>query len=213
MTRRDLPVRAETIEVCVVGRQPLLNQALAALISGLPGFKVVVGGPAPEPRLAVLVSAARPDAVALAELRHAHPGSGIVCLIAGCTPADAVAMLQIGAIACVSSEITADELAAAMRQAARGEVTLSADLAQQVIANLAGSEAPRPRGAQLTTREDEILQLVCQGLTNKEIGQRLYLSVRTVENHLLSIYTKLGVRTRTEAAVAALHARAAVKNS
>jgi len=216
MSGSDEQRRTEGIGVYVAGPQLLLDQAVADLLSRLPGFKVA-GDDSNQaaPELVLLVCPERPDAASLvAELRRAHPNSGVVCLFAGCTPADAVAMLQAGAIGCVSGHVTSDQLATALRQAARGEVTLSADLAQQVIAQLASAEQTRPgRVAHLTPREDEILQFVCQGLANKEIGQRLFLSVRTVENHLLSIYTKLGVRTRTQAAVTALNSKAEHKNA
>jgi DNA-binding NarL/FixJ family response regulator len=214
MTGSEEMRRPRGIGVYVTGPQSLLDQAIAALLSRMPGFNVGVDLSNPAPELVLLVCPERPDAVSLvAELRRAHPSVGVVCLVAGCTPADAVAILQAGAIGCVSGHVTPEQLAAALRQAARGEVTLSADLAQQVIAQLAGAEEPRSgRVAHLTPREQEILKLVCEGLANKEIGQRIFLSVRTVENHLLSIYTKLGVRTRTEAAVVALNLKADHKN-
>ncbi len=56
----------------------------------------------------------------------------------------------------------------------------------------------------LSSREQEVLTLLAQGLSNKEIAQRLYLSVRTVEGHLVNVYGKLGVHSRTEAALYAV---------
>jgi len=145
----------------------------------------------------------------------------VLCLSPTWTPQEALAALQAGAIGCLSGGITAAELAVALRQAARGEVTLSPDLARDLIARLAQACTERGRSDQpppaagpeetLTPREQEVLKLVCHGLSNKEIAQRLLLSVRTVENHLANIYGKLGVRSRTEAAVLALQ-RGWVKN-
>jgi pimeloyl-ACP methyl ester carboxylesterase/DNA-binding CsgD family transcriptional regulator len=70
-------------------------------------------------------------------------------------------------------------------------------LAQRIVAFTAGAE--RAGSAQLSAREGEVLELVAQGCTNAEVADRLFLSVRTVERHLLNAYAKLGVRGRTEA--------------
>jgi DNA-binding CsgD family transcriptional regulator/pimeloyl-ACP methyl ester carboxylesterase len=73
----------------------------------------------------------------------------------------------------------------------------AAALAERIVAFTAGGD--RSRSAQLTPRESEVLELVAQGCTNAEVADRLFLSVRTVERHLLNAYAKLGVRGRTEA--------------
>jgi DNA-binding NarL/FixJ family response regulator len=102
-------------------------------------------------------------------------------------------------------DASAEELAVAVRQIARGDVVLAPHLTRALVSRLAG-ERPSAKSSSslLSAREHEILHLVTQGLSNKEIGQRLFLSVRTVENHLASTYAKLGVRSRTEAAVMAM---------
>ena len=113
--------------------------------------------------------------------------------------------LDLGATGCLSGYITDAELAAAIRQAARGEVTLSSDLAWAYMNHLAGGEpGMAERYESLTAREQEILRFLCQGLSNKAIAQRLFLSVRTVEGHIAHLYRKLDVHSRTEAILVAV---------
>lgn len=206
MMRSDDRRPGDRIAVRVTAPHELLGRAFAALLSAWPGFRIAEGSPHSAADLVLLVCPQAPHAASLlTEIRRQRPGYRVVCLVTEVTPTDVVALLRAGAIGCVSAGLTPDELAAALRQAARGEVTLSADLSRQVIAELTRALEPGPDAvARLSRREEEILGLLCDGLTNKEIGQRLYLSVRTVENHLASLYSKLGVRTRTEAAVTAL---------
>ena len=108
-----------------------------------------------------------------------------------------------------SKEESSSSLAAAIRQVARGEQYISPSLA------LAYLESQQPQGLEkrnsafetLSDREKEILDLLSQGQSNKTIAARLYLSVRTVEGHLASIYAKLGVHARTEAMLVAIESR------
>jgi DNA-binding NarL/FixJ family response regulator len=190
-----------------------LGESLCALLAGLPGIQLagraadlaallVLEGPLD----IVLLACPQPaDMERLPALQRQHPHLRVLCLSLTWTPDQALATLQAGAIGCLSTDITADELAIALRQAARGETTLSPDLARDLIACLAQNQ-PLMSGPYetLTPREQEVLELVCHGLSNKEVAQRLFLSVRTVENHLANIYGKLGVRSRTEAAVLAV---------
>jgi DNA-binding NarL/FixJ family response regulator len=115
------------------------------------------------------------------------------------------AALQAGVIGCLSADMSAEDLGNALRQAVRGEITLSRELQKNLIMMLAEEgQTDKLSFEDLSLREKEVLILVCEGLSNKQIAQRLYLSVRTVENHLANIYTKLEVESRTEAAVFAL---------
>ncbi len=207
--------RAHSIRVVVVGPYSLFNEALAALLVELPGIEFA--GQAEylttlpdswlknSPDLALVVCPQPADLERLSALGRQHPHLRVLCLALNWTLDQALATLRAGAIGCLSASITAGELGVALRQAARGEVTLSPDLARDLITHLA-QDQPSPAGSyeRLTPREQEVLRLVCHGLSNKEIAQRLFLSVRTVENHLTNIYGKLGVRSRTEAAVLAV---------
>ncbi|MDT8304926.1 MAG: response regulator transcription factor [Anaerolineae bacterium] len=98
---------------------------------------------------------------------------------------------------------TPQTLGVAIRQVARGQEYLSPSLAIALLEGQAGL-LPTSDNATLkalTEREREVLALLSHGLSNKEIAARLYLSVRTVEGHLASAYTKLDVHSRTEAAI------------
>ena len=210
--RSDLHV---TVRVIVVGPFPLFDAALAALLAGVPGFDLA--GSAAEPAALpgsllesgadlLLVVCPRPaDLEWLSTHGQRHSHVGVLCLALSWTLDQALATLRAGAIGCLSASISADELSVALRQAARGEVTISQDLARDIITHLA-QDKPIAAGPyeRLTSREQEVLGLVCDGLSNKEIAQRLFLSVRTVENHLANVYGKLGVRSRTEAAILAV---------
>ncbi len=111
----------------------------------------------------------------------------------------ALAWLEAGAAGIVLESSPIEQLLDAIRQTAHGEVYLPPELAQQVTASLE-STAPRESLVEsLTDREREVLRLLAQGLSNKSIAQRLYLSVRTVEGHLANIYSKLQVRSRMKA--------------
>lgn len=124
--------------------------------------------------------------------------------------------LQAGAFSYVLKDITAEQLATAIRVVAQGQVLLHPDVAHKVLASLSSppslpndaASATHPfDGAgdmeQLTEREREILTLLARGASNREISETLYIASGTVKNHLSNILSKLGVRDRTQAALKA----------
>jgi len=115
-----------------------------------------------------------------------------------------IQLLQAGAVGYLPKTVGLDELLEAIRAVARGESVLPPAVAAVVVRHLAGEGAPEEAVRPLTDRELEVLKLAAQGLTNYDIAQRLYISVRTVEAHLTHVYDKLGVSSRTEAAVHAM---------
>ena len=129
--------------------------------------------------------------------------------------------LRAGALGYSLKDITAEELAMTVRMAARGQVLLQPDIASKVFSSLTltspiRSFVPPPDAfsipinndtithvGQLTEREREILTLLVQGASNRQIAEKLYLTEGTVKNHMSNILSKLGVRDRTQAALKA----------
>ncbi|AWB84876.1 response regulator [Corynebacterium liangguodongii] len=113
------------------------------------------------------------------------------------TDADILGAIEAGAVGYLLKDSAPGELVAAVRSAARGDAALS-----PVVRTRLESRDRAPRLA-LTPRELEVLALVAAGASNREIGHDLMLSEATVKSHLVHIYDKLGVRSRTSAVAAA----------
>jgi len=109
--------------------------------------------------------------------------------------------LEAGAIGYLLKDISADELARAIRAAHLGCTTLSPEAAQSLVEN--ANQPPMP-GLDLTEREREVLDLMVEGLNNVQIAGRLTVSPSTIKSHVSSILSKLGVTSRTEAVALAL---------
>jgi NarL family two-component system response regulator LiaR len=109
--------------------------------------------------------------------------------------------LEAGAIGYLLKDVTADELARAIRAAYMGRATLSPDVAQVIV--LTAGQGPEP-GVDLTEREREVLALMVEGLNNTQIAGRLSVSPSTIKSHVSNILSKLGVSSRTEAVTLAL---------
>lgn len=113
------------------------------------------------------------------------------------TDADILGAIEMGAVGYMLKDAPPAELIAAVRSAAEGDSALSPVVADRLMARV---RTPR---ISLTPRELEVLTLVSEGNSNREIGQALMLSEATVKSHLVHIYDKLGVRSRTSAVAAA----------
>jgi DNA-binding NarL/FixJ family response regulator len=111
--------------------------------------------------------------------------------------------LQNGASGYLLKDTPAEELVQAIQLVQKGYTQLAPGLAQKLILGTpVVSEPPiDPLLAELTPREQEILQLIAQGASNREIAQQLYISEKTVKNHITSLLSRLGLRDRTQAAV------------
>lgn len=190
------------ITVSVGGGRELDRAALAALIVSLPGLRLVPTDKTPHPQVLVW------------DMRG---GSGDLPPVSSDT---AILLLTEDAVFDSLSEtvtgiLSKDEppaaLGIAIRQVARGEQYLSPALAIAILQKRESksplTESQKSIIESLTDRERGILEMLAQGLSNKAIAARLYLSVRTVEGHLANIYSQLGVHSRTEAMLVAVKIR------
>lgn len=133
-------------------------------------------------------------------MRTLAPNCGLLFLVQSYDLSEVLPLLQAGATGFVSRDETTGNLARAIIATGRGEIVLPAEIAFQSLVTLAREQSLTTLPVrELSERETEVLNLLAQGLTNKDIAQTLVLSVRTVEAHLSSIFAKLGVRSRTEA--------------
>ena len=183
-----------SITVSVGGGHELNRAGLAALISMLPGLRVVSLDANPPPRILVW------DAyTSSGEFPSVSPETAILLL----TEDAEFESLPEAVTGLLSRDEPPVALGIAIRQVARGEQYLSPSLATAILhkrrSRLSLTETQKSVIESLTNREREILNLLAQGLSNKTIAARLYLSVRTVEGHLATIYSRLGVHSRTEA--------------
>jgi two-component system, NarL family, response regulator LiaR len=105
--------------------------------------------------------------------------------------------IRAGAIGYMLKDIQADELCRAIHAAAAGRVQLSPQAAERLIRDVVVPDSPET----LTAREIDVLRLVAKGLANKEIAQELAIGDKTVKSHVSSILAKLGLQSRTQAAV------------
>jgi DNA-binding NarL/FixJ family response regulator len=187
------------ITVSVGGGYELDRAGLVALIASLPGLRIVPLEQQPPPQ--VLVWEVREGAEGLPSL------SSDTAILLLTEDAEYESLPER-----VSGLLSKDEppvsLGIAIRQVAHGEQYLSPAIAIAILqkrkTKAALTESQKSVIQSLTDREREILELLAQGLSNKAIAARLYLSVRTVEGHLANIYSRLDVHSRTEAMLMAV---------
>jgi len=145
------------------------------------------------------------------QIRQQIPDASIVMLTMHADHVVLVRALRAGASGYLVKDCTTDEIVNTIRQAAGGDTTVSAGVAAAMLAQAKGLTRAEPAPAMPATeeaiiskREEEVLQLIAEGASTTEVASRLYISVKTVKNHLASIYQKLDSRDRTQAVVRAV---------
>jgi two-component system response regulator NreC len=133
-----------------------------------------------------------PSLPAIARLRQDHEGTRVIVLTAQRDPSFAAEALRLGAAGYLPKEAAEEQLLEAIRVAAEGGTYLE----PQLGARLAATTMAAP--PELTGREVEVLRLIARGQTNREVAERLFLSVRTVETHRARLQRKLGLSRRSD---------------
>jgi DNA-binding NarL/FixJ family response regulator len=142
------------------------------------------------------------DGVEATKLVRLHvPECHVVMLTMHADSAVMARAIQAGAVGYLVKDCSAEDVVEAVRLAASGD-SVSPELASSMLAEVHRTADEGP--AVISSREEEVLQLVADGLSLPEVAERLYISVKTVKNHLASIYQKLDARDRTQAVLRAV---------
>ncbi|MCX4854060.1 response regulator transcription factor [Streptomyces canus] len=186
-------------DITVVGEAANVEQALIRV-------------PALRPQVAVLdVRLPDGDGVTVCrELRSQMPELACLMLTSFDDEEALLDSIMAGASGYVLKQIKGSDLVSAVRTVAAGQSLLDPSATARLMARLRQGQEPEPEPDALpglTDREREILALIGEGLTNRQIGQRLYLAEKTVKNHISRLLAKLGVERRIQAAVIATQAQ------
>jgi DNA-binding NarL/FixJ family response regulator len=205
---------SNTIDILVVDDHPLFRQGVVNSLGMVPDFKVVGETSSGEEALNLALSL-MPDVVLLdvsmpgwngivtaEKIAMACPATAIVMLTAADDRDKLLAALKAGARGYVLKGVSAKELSDVVRSACAGDVYVSQSIAAEMLVSLTKGKAPDPL-QELTERERQILELIGTGLTNREIGDKIFLSEKTIKHYVTNILQKLQVRSRVEAALLA----------
>jgi DNA-binding NarL/FixJ family response regulator len=207
------------VRVLLADDQALFREALATLLGVRPEIEVV--GEAGDGAAALdRVAGLRPDVVlmdlhmpvldgvaATRRLRVEHPEVHVLALTTFDDDEDVFAALRAGAVGYLLKDVSGDRLVEALLAAARGESVLQPSVAAKVVARFAQlpqedpTPRPQPLVVPLSDRELEVLRLLADGSSNREIAAALFLAEGTVKNHVTNVLAKLGARDRTQAAL------------
>ena len=203
----------EPINVFLLDDHEIVRRGVADLLNSAPDITVIGEAgtaaqalariPALKPQVAVL-DARLPDGSGIdvcRDIRSAMPE--VRCLIlTSYDDNDAIfAAVMAGAAGYLLKEIRGTSLLDAIRQVAAGKSLLDPSVTERLLARLRDGVPSDPRMASLSEREKEILALIAEGLTNRQIGERLFLAEKTVKNYVSALLAKLGMERRTQAAV------------
>jgi len=204
-----------TISVAVIHDQPLFLRGIKSILKEEADISIVGEGASTSDALRIATQT-RPELMILSDaIVSNYSPSNLISLISAVSKVllltttieirDIVFKLNAGALGCLLHEAAEAELVRAIRSVSRGEICLSGELSTRLIRDAADIDrvSGKPQGVQidLSSRESEVLRYVGQGLTNKEIGQKLCLSEKTVKHYVTCILSKTKTRNRVQAAL------------
>jgi DNA-binding NarL/FixJ family response regulator len=211
----------DPIRVFIVDDHGLVRRGVRSYLSIFDDIEVVGeaanGGEALERLRAMNAAGDAPDVVlmdlamepidgvtATRELRATMPEVEVLAVTSLIDQSRVQAALEAGATGYLIKDAAPEELAVAIRAAQRGEVHLDGAIARRLMESMSARSAVPDPFAELSEREVEILRLIAEGHANKEIARRLVISERTARTHVSNILRKLGLSSRTQAALLAV---------
>ena len=210
----DDPVEVSPIiRVFLLDDHEIVRRGIADLLTGEADIEVVGEAgtaaealariPAARPAVAVL-DARLPDGSGIdvcRDIRSAHPQTQCIILTSYDEDDAIFAAVMAGAAGYLLKEVRGLFLVDAIRQVARGKSLLDPSVTGRLLARLRDGEPEDQRLSSLTPRERAILALIADGMTNKQIGETIFLAERTVKNYVSGLLSKLGMQRRTQVAV------------
>ena len=203
------------IRIAIVDDHPLFREGVTRSLSEIGGFEIVGEGATAQDAERI-ASTVQPDILlldismpvgglsAVVSILADHPAQKIVMLTVSETNADVTTALNAGVQGYILKGVGSRALADILRNVAAGEGYLTPTLSARLLSDLQSPQSANgvaDRLRQLTERQTEILRLVAEGLSNKEVALRLELQEKTVKHHMTGVLSKLNVRNRTEAAL------------
>ncbi|HEX5088228.1 MAG TPA: response regulator transcription factor [Nocardioides sp.] len=207
------------VRVFLVDDHAVVLDGLIELLGSVPGLEVVGSATTAEQALS-RIPAAAPDVAVLdvqlpdgngvdvcRDVRASLPGTYCLMLTSYDDHDAVLASVLAGASGYVLKQVRTAELVDSIRQVALGRSLIDPAVIARVMDRVRETTVPDNRLADLTPREREVLDLMTDGLTNRQIGEQLFLSEKTVKNYVSSILGKLGIERRSQAAVLGAEAR------
>ena len=204
---------ADQVRVFLLDDHEIVRRGVRDLLEAEPDL-VVVGEAATEDEAVRRIPAVDPDVAVLdvrlqegdgitacREIRSRHPRTACLMLTSFADDEALLDAVMAGAAGYVLKQIRSSELVTAVRRVAAGEQLLDQAAKARVIERLRRGPEEDELIARLSPQERQVLGLLAEGLTNRQIGARMYLAEKTIKNYVTSVLSKLGVARRTEAAV------------
>ena len=204
--------------VMLVDDHELVRQGITAMLTGASDVQVVAVARTGREALevarrelpdVVLMDVRMPDMDGLEatrKLKEERPRTAVVMLTMHDNPSYLRDAVRAGAAGYLLKDVSKDELVDAIRQVATGGAFIESQMLKGMLSEMKpqGGAAPSPAAKNLTKREREILAFVAEGMSNREIAEKLVLSPETVKSHVAAILEKLNVSDRTQAAIYAV---------
>jgi two-component system response regulator DevR len=214
MTESETPIR-----IFLLDDHEVVRRGIAELLAAVPGFEIV-GEAATAAETLPRVLASRPDVAVLdarlpdgsgidvcRDIRSALPSTYCLILTSYDDQDAVLASVLAGASGYVLKEVRTSGLVDAIRQVAMGRSLIDPSVISKVMDRVREGSPTDSRLASLSHREREVLDHIADGLTNRQIGEAMFLAEKTVKNYVSSLLGKLGMERRTQAAVFGAEAR------
>jgi two-component system, NarL family, response regulator DevR len=203
---------AMAIRVFLLDDHEIVRRGVRELLEAEDDLEIVGEADTAERALA-RVSATRPDVAVLdvrlpdgdgvevcREVRSRHPDVACIMLTSFADDEAVYAAILAGASGYVLKQVRGDDLVDGIRRVANGESLLDPAVTTRVLERLRSQQVEEDELSALTDQERKILDLIAEGLTNRQIGEQLFLAEKTVKNYVSNLLSKLGMSRRTEAA-------------